>query len=245
MLRVCLLRNILTIILLLQLPQALAKQVKIALTHIPKVMEYDTPDAPYTKLINVLRSEFGLEFEPIFLPSARANKLLNDKKIDCIFPIIPTSSRFVDTLFSSPVNGIRAHFFSKDGKQYKSIEELAGKTVVYLRGYLFADLIANNRQVSFLPVNSQQAAFMILAKQRADVYLEYIPDIRYTLSSEQMATLSYSKKHPIIKNNDRLECLTSERGKAFLKDFNDKIQILRASGELRKILGDYFVDINN
>ena len=222
-------------------PYLVSTEIKLALTHIPQVMEYNKPNAPYTRLINTIREQSKLEFESIYLPSSRANKLLNEQKLDCIFPILPTDNRDIPTAFSVPVNGIRAHIFSVKDKPYLGLDELTGLSVVYLRGYLFGDLIKHNTQINFFPVNSQAAAFSMLKKNRANAYLDYIPDIKYALNKKQIAELSFSEDNPVLSSFDRLECFDDEKTQAFLKVFDQQIMLLRKTGELKNILGKYYV----
>ena len=216
----------------------------MALTHIPKVMEYASPDAPYNKLIVHLDQRFPDTITYEFVPSSRSNKLLNTKQVDCLFPIIPIQSREVETQLSEPINGISAHIFSLGPEVYTDITQLNDKLIVYLRGYLFGGIISRHSKLHFFAVSNQEAALGMLEKQRAHAYIDYIPDIRFVFNPAQLAKLKYSEQHPIFKEFDRLECLKTKTNLAFLNKVNQEIDTLRSSGKLKKMLGKYYVSVD-
>lgn len=218
-----------------------AAQPRLALTHIPKVLEFGNADAPYNRLLEQFVATKTIAFDYEFMPSSRANKLLNELKIDCIFPIIPTRTRSVQTHFSDPINGIKAHVFSLGPQTYSNLEQLNGKVVVYLRGYLFGDLIANTPSISFFPVTNQKAALGMLQKQRAHAYLDYVPDIRFVFTDDELSLLKYRPDAPFIKDYDRMECLETPAGKELMTQLNRFVANKKAQNQLRDILGNYYV----
>ena len=50
------------------------KPVQVGLTHIPKVLEYGTPTAPYNKLIKAISKDVSVAVEYDYMPSERGNK---------------------------------------------------------------------------------------------------------------------------------------------------------------------------
>ena len=223
---------------------AKAKEIKLALTHIPKVLEFGNDNAPYNRFLKAFFEHSNLQPTLEFMPSSRANKLLNEKRIDCIFPIIPTNSRTISTQFSDPINGIRAHIFSLGPAVYTSLQQLRGKQVVYLRGYIFGDVIATEKSIGFFPVTSQQAALGMLKKQRADAYIDYVPDIRFVFNQADLKLLKYDPTAPVIKDFDRLECLNSPQGLEFLNSINRFLVVQKQQGHMTKLLGKYYVETN-
>ncbi|NVK23781.1 MAG: transporter substrate-binding domain-containing protein [Gammaproteobacteria bacterium] len=218
--------------------QAVASDV--AFIKVPGVFDYNTPEAPYNKLLKELQSSMTVEGR--FLPSARANKLLINKKFECIFPILPPKSRDFPTILSEPINGLKAYAFTLAGKpKVSGLSDLRGKTVVYLRGYLFGGLLEQNPDIHFFPVSDQEAALGVLKKGRADAYLDYIPDLRLALSEEGYGLLKYDIKKPIIEDHDRIECIDNPNTRKFIDDINERLSALKASGKLQELLGKYFV----
>mgnify|MGYP005989379361 CR=1 FL=1 len=218
-----------------------ANKINLGLIVIPGVLEYKKPEAPYSQLFIQLSKALTVPFDVHYMPSARANKLLNSKKLDCIFPIIPSTRRAVATLLSQPVNGIRAYIFTNHRNVYSKINQLAGKRVVYLRGYVFGDLIERETKINFFPVTNQQAALNILFKQRADAYLEYIPDIKFALSASDFKKLYFDEPNPVIASNDYFECLDHPDSSKFINNLNEIMSQYRKDGKMKTILNNYFV----
>ena len=206
-------------------------------------MEFGNSKAPYNQLIEHLNKKLPVNFSVEFMPSSRGNKLLNAAQIDCLFPIIPLTQRTTQTVISEPVNGISAYFFSTGLQVFSDLDQLKGKMVVYLRGYLFGGLVANHPEINFFAVSSQHAALGMLEKNRAVAYLDYIPDIRYVFNSEQMGKLKYDKTSPIVRDYDRFECLDTPSSKSFLNLINKEIQSIRTTGKLKTLLGKYYVHV--
>jgi ABC-type amino acid transport substrate-binding protein len=220
-----------------------AQQVKLALTTIPHVLEHDVSDAPYNKLVSEILAKTKHNIYTEFMPSARANLLLNQQKLDCIFPIIPTQTRSIKTKQSVPINGIRAYVFNINNEPFTKLSQLNNKIVVYLRGYMFGDLIAENKTIKFFPVSSQNAALGMLKKNRAEAYIDYIPDLKFALSPTEFSSLNYDENAPVIVTDDVMECRSTAEVLMFLEELNQIIETLRQSGRLKKILGRYYVPI--
>lgn len=219
-----------------------ANDIKVALINIPDVLEHDKPQLPYSKLLTELRKK--IKIEGVFLPSSRANKLLDSGKLDCIFPILPTNRLSSTTIISEPINGIKAYAFSVDGKLYKTIESLKGKTVVYLRGYLFGGLLRENSDIHFFPVTSQQSALGVLKKGRADAYVDYLPDLFFALKKHELTLLNFDINSPLLTQNDVIECVKNEKTMRFLGEVNKVLTSLKESNKLKEVLGEYYVETN-
>jgi ABC-type amino acid transport substrate-binding protein len=221
-----------------------AKELHVALTRIPKVLEFQAKDAPYNRFMSAFTAYSNVQFSQQFMPSSRANKLLREKKIDCIFPIIPPNSRHISTLLSNPINGIDAHIFTLGPRKYSTLKQLEGAHVAYLRGYLFGGIMDSHPLIGFLPVTTQNAALGMLKKKRVDAYIDYLPDIRFVFSKADFELLKYDAQSPVIQESDRMECLSSKEGKALIEELNTFVRFQRSQGTLPQLLGDYFVETN-
>lgn len=217
----------------------------VALTHIPKVLEFENKHAPYNKLITQIESELTVSVRYDFMPSERGNRLLERAKIDCIFPIIPADYKRRDkTAFSAPINGISLNLFALDRK-YQGLAELEGKIVVHLRGYLFANAKDKFPTIKFFPASSHENAINMLKNGRATAYLDYMPDVRFSIPTEQMQRLKFDESSPVLRANDSFECKDFGEPKRFLQEVEKAILRLREEGRLKRILGDYYVPILN
>lgn len=217
--------------------------VVIALTHIPQVLEFENEQAPYNKLIKAIEQKISVPTRYEFMPSERGNRLLAKGKIDCIFPIIPADyERSEKTAFSTPINGISLNLFALN-QRYKGFDELEGKIVVHLRGYLFANARKKYPSIKFFPASNQENALNMLKNGRASAYLDYLPDVRFSIPKEQMQLLQYDKENPVLKANDSFECKDSGHAKDFLKQLEKAVELLDTQGQLKTILADYYVPV--
>lgn len=217
--------------------------VQVGLTHIPKVLEYGTPTAPYNKLIKAISKDVSVAVEYDYMPSERGNKLLGKGKLDCIFPILPANyQRAEQTRFSAPVNGVALYLFSLQ-QPFTKLTDLDGQIVVHLRGYLFANERQRHPNIKFFPASNQLNAFEMLKNGRAAAYMDYLPDIQFSIPKEYMTKLNYDPYSPILVANDSFECKDAGAAKQYLQQVERSINKLRASGELEKILGDYYLPV--
>lgn len=225
------------------MPVKANEPVVVALTHIPKVLEYGRASNPYNRLVEILQAEIILPVRYDFMPSERGNRLLEKGKVDCIFPIIPANyKRAEKTSFSAPINGISLNLFALDRK-YKGLAELDGEIVVHLRGYLFANAKDEFPNIKFFPAASHDNAINMLKNGRASAYLDYMPDVKFSVPKEQMAQLQYDEENPVLKANDSFECKDTGPPKAFLSQVERVIRTLRAENKLKDVLGSYYVPV--
>lgn len=216
--------------------------LRLSLTHIENVMDVEDEQAPYNRLLRALSHQFDLQFDAEFYPSGRSNFLLDTGKIDCIFPIAMGVYRGeIETRFLEPVNRVSVHLFSFGDVTYTSLEQVRRKTVVYPQGYLFSDLIKDNPfEADFTPVISAHSGVEMLKKGRADAYLDYLPDLLFLLSDEELQGINYSVAHPVISTFDGFECRIEPVKRELLDSLNNAILTLKESGKLRELLGRYF-----
>ncbi|WP_338293161.1 transporter substrate-binding domain-containing protein [Planctobacterium marinum] len=216
--------------------------MKLSLTHIEGVMDVADEQAPYNRLLSVLTEQFGLQFDAQFYPSGRSNFLLDHGKIDCIFPIAKGVYRGeIETRFLEPVNRVSVHLFSYGDTTYTSLEQVRRKTVVYPQGYLFSNLINDNPfEADFTPVLTPHSGMEMLKKGRADAYLDYLPDLRFSLTAEELEGINYSSGNAIFSTFDGFECRIEPHKTAALEALNSAILSLKQSQQLQSILGNYY-----
>lgn len=231
-----------TLFLLTCCSSVLAQEaVRVGLTHIPKVLEYGASDAPYNKLVSAISAGLSVPVSYDYMPSERANKLLEKGKLDCIFPILPADyQRSEPTRFSAPINGVALYLFSLH-QPVSNLSELEGQIVVHLRGYLFANERQRHPNIKFFPASNQLNAYEMLKNGRAAAYMDYLPDIQFSIPKEYMSKLNYDSNSPILVANDSFECKDSGAAKRYLREVEQGIEILRTNGALEKILGDYYL----
>jgi ABC-type amino acid transport substrate-binding protein len=217
------------------------KDLTIALLHTPGVLESESDNFPYNKLLTYLSENYESKFFTRYYPYKRAESLLLTKQVDCLFPVVKGKKREeFDTFYSETVNNISVFLFSIES-DYKSFAEIKGKTIIHYRGFDYGYWnLKDKDQVVFVPIENQKRAVGILQKGRATAYIDYYPDIKQTVSPKDFSRLKYSKKHPLKSFEDSFECYSSEDNKKFIIWLNKMIRTMRSSGKLKYLLDDYY-----
>lgn len=219
-----------------------ADQIELAVSRIAGITDEDNPEAPYNRLLDALLNNSKFHLTRNYYPTVRSNYLLEDKRVNCIFPIAKGAyRRHIQVQYSEPVNSITTHLFSLNSPPYEDLQEVANEVIVYIRGYLFGNLVKTQpHNVTFVAVDSTHKAIELLASKRAKAYLEYMPDLRFALTPAELSAIQYSPSSPIQVTEDVFECYRSEQNKAFLSSINESLAQLKVSGKLQEILGDYY-----
>ena len=217
------------------------EQAVIGYIELPKVLDSKLKSSPYNRLMAKLLARIDLPYSTQFVSSGRANALMHQGRLDCIFPVVPGGyQRSVPTILSDTTNNVSVHLFSAKPPGFTSLKEMEDKVIVYSRGMYFGDLFRKNKNIKFLAVDSEDIAIKLLFKNRADAYLAYYPDIKLSLDKEQYRQLVFDAMQPVAVSEDKLECADNAKNKAFIDKFNKELDKMKASGELKLILGDYF-----
>ena len=67
----------------------------------------------------------------------------------------------------------------------------------------------------------------MLKKGRADAYLDYLPDLRFSLSKKDWQDLNYAPEHPIQSTFDGFECRAESKKVELIEQLNDAISALK------------------
>ena len=220
--------------------------IKLGVAHIPGVLEKGNPNAPYNKFLKLISDKTDVEFVYIFMPHNRVTKMMSEAKVHCIFPNLPVldgSSR--DSILSSQVNGVAAYFFTKSGKPIHNTASLDGKTVVHRQDYLFSNQLHRLKKINFVAVPTQKIALKMLLKERADAYLDYLPDIRFAFSKDEIALLSYDEQSPLFYTTDSFECKNTDVNRQFVDKVSSVIDEFHHSGVMKRLLQDFYFFVPN
>lgn len=211
----------------------------VALTTIEHVLEQDNEQAPYNRLIKHIKLKNSV-VKYRYMTSTRALRMLEQGKLDCVFPVIQ-DEHFAkqNLLFSQAINGVSLHLFSLT-KSYNNLAELNHKIVVHLRSYLFELEAKAYPEVHFYPVDNRQQMLTMLQQGRADAYLDYLPDLKFSLQQSDMQRLQYEPSSPVLAASDRFVCSNERAAKQFLAEVNTVLVELSRTGQLQQILGNYY-----
>jgi ABC-type amino acid transport substrate-binding protein len=218
-----------------------AEPITIGYIDLPEVLDSSGKSAPYNELMARLLKRTGQPYNTLFIPSARSNYLLNQNRINCVFPVIPHFyKRSMPTLFSTATNKVTSHVFSISSPAVNSIKDLTGKMIAYRKGLIFGTLFDKFELVRFVPVDSESVALRLMRENRVDAYLAYYPDIKISMDENDRKQLFYSKEFPLTSSEDKLECTDNTLNKRFIEKFDAELNKMKASGELKQVLGSYY-----
>ncbi|MCF2949766.1 transporter substrate-binding domain-containing protein [Paraglaciecola aquimarina] len=218
-----------------------AKKIIIGYIDLPDVLDSSGKDAPYNEFMARILSRIENPYDTLFIPSARSNYLLQQKRIDCVFPVIPNFYQRSDpTIFSDTTNKVTSHVFTLKNDINDSLENLNGKMVAYRKGLIFGTLFDKYKYSRFVAVESEDLAIKLLQQKRVDGYLAYYPDITMSLSEKTLNLLHFDKEQPLTMSEDKLECVDTKNNRDFMEKFNQELHKMKLTGELQQILGRYY-----
>ncbi|MGJ8678959.1 hypothetical protein [Paraglaciecola sp.] len=218
-----------------------AEKIRIGYIDLPEVLDRSGKSAPYNELMARLLNRIAMPYSTLFIPSARSNYLIHQKRIDCVFPVIPGFyKRAVPTLFSEATNKVTSHLFSVTTPAIQSLEASSGKMIAYRKGLIFGTLFDKFQFVRFVPVETEDIAIKLLHSNKVDGYIAYYPDITLSLNAETLSLLKFNKDKPLTSSEDKLECVDTPINRVFIEKFNHQLQKMKTSGELKHILNKYY-----
>ncbi len=218
-----------------------AQVLKLGYIDLPEVFDSSGKGAPYNELMARLLKRIALPYDSRFIPSARSNAMMQQGRIDCVFPAIPHFyDRGIPTLLSEATNKVSSHIFSSESPAIKGIAEADEKIIAYRQGMNFGQLVNQYPNVDFVPVETQRNAMSLMYRRKVDGYLAYYPDIILSMSEMEFSRLHVSLDHPLSRSEDKLECSDTPNNRLFIQRFNQELQKMKTSGELRQVLGNYY-----
>jgi polar amino acid transport system substrate-binding protein len=153
----------------------------------------------------------------------------NREDVDDLFPRYP-----IDTEIASVV-------YKKDTvTEWKGPESLAGKKVLWLRGYNYDNYL--EVKVEFDEIDERKQAWRLLDAGRYDFYMDALYDIEAYIDQNNVAVENY-KIQPVIYNNLYLRFANTPKSKKLIELYDQRIPELLASGELEQIFKKWNLDM--
>lgn len=215
--------------------------IYFAILETSGVLEADDPTRPYNKLMSRLIETAPFTIKTKYLSYEKAMVGLESQRVDCVFPVVRGKQRaHFETVYGESVNQIAVFLFSLEGK-FKSFQEVQKQTVLYYRGYDFGNWeLKDKHLVHLFAVENKRNVVKLLEKKRAIAYIDYLPDLKQSMSLADFSKLSYDPSYPLKHFEDTIECYQSEKNLEFINWFNDEIREMKATGELKTVLGNYY-----
>ncbi len=148
-----------------------------------------------------------------------------DDSLNCTYPKWPIDS-----------NKLAAFYRRESIPKYTNVSALSGKKVVWVRGYGF-DKYAQIKPA--FEVDTMQAGINMVLSGRADLLIDYLPDIRKFLESQQYAKDKFASDYVEFSAGGLFVCFKGSRAKDLAGRFDAHMDKLQQTGELKKIYTRY------
>lgn len=213
----------------------------LALFELPGVLQPHNHTLPYNRLIKHIKDVTPYTLETQFLPYSRAEKMLVNRQLDCMFPVVKgESTEQLSSFYSNTVNHVAVYLFSLD-RPLQSFTEISDQAALRLSNHGFGYWsLTGEEHANWIAVDSRETALRIMQSGRAAAFIDYYPDIKVALSEEDFKRVKFSAKHPINRLEDAVECSDVNKTRVFVSWLNDELLRLNQSGELQQILGEFY-----
>ena len=185
----------------------------------------------------------GYRVELTIVPWARALKMLDQGKIDAVFPAIQTDSRRARYLFSRrqvyPANPLLVY---TRGEPPATLEGLLGQRIGMIRSFSYGQVwqeFIERHQVTPVLLKGARQGFAMLEKGRIDGLVGYQFSHDYLLQSLDKLGV-FAKTNPFDRARSFL--MAREGAGQILDDFNIGRLRLEKTGEYQKLLRRWQVD---
>ncbi len=163
---------------------------------------------------------------------------LENKKIDGVVAMSYSPERSKIVNFSAPFIYITHSVFTRKGSDIKSIDDIANKQVIVVRGDIMHDyLIANNISRYIIPVKNYQTALRLLSAGEYNCALINKLHGQYAIKEFNLSNLSPTGGS--IQPKEICFAIVKDR-QDILAQINDGLQIIKSTGEYDQIYDKWF-----
>lgn len=189
----------------------------------------------------------GIRVQFYYFPWTRAYKKALNGGFDATSYWYQSEEREAHFYYSDPVVSSPTYFFHLKDKTFdwQSISDLNGKHVGATRGYTYTTefVKAGNQSLfTFHWGNSDEQNFRMLLAGRTDIFpIEIYPayyQLKKHFSDKETNRLTYHEKPLVNSNGHILFPKKSQNSEYFLKQFNNGLEKLKASGRFDEIYSE-------
>lgn len=234
------LKRLLALLILVMSLPVQANPVTVISPVIPGLHQTDYQGV-FDIVINKLLVESGLATHTV-LPTKRSYFEF-DKCISCCFspdnldPLFQkASSQLIETL---PINIAKIYIFTRKGDPTLShLSQLTGKRVGIKHGTTYGTQI-DEAPLNRIGAHSILQNMKMLDQGRVDAVIAYIPDMYKVFQEIDADLFDFQEANPLAIYKDSLVCKSVSHH--FIQTFNHALLELEASGELKQMLGLYYL----
>jgi polar amino acid transport system substrate-binding protein len=192
----------------------------------------------YYDLTNKLLDRIGIEREHYIYPYARIIQELKTGETDLTI-MFKYEELIPHVWFIAPLPALKNVVIGKKGTNFSSISSLHGKTIAYLRGAKFSDIVDKDENILKYYVNNFAQGLLMLNKGRADGIIGPLDPI-YSAAKE----LAYGNEYfgePLIVSErvPWLQISKKSMEKVSISQLKNSFTTIMSEGELTKIKANY------
>jgi ABC-type amino acid transport substrate-binding protein len=227
-----------------------AEPITIAAIDIPGLLEPDQKGT-YDRVLARLAELAGEKWQLNYLPAKRANASLILQGT-CAIPYDlrhfneTRAGSKVTLIASAPFNVAKVYLFTAPGSAPLSdIPNKRDFIVGVRRGLPYGqdvDRLIAAHQERFLVADSEDSNIRMLLSGGISAMLAFLPDINnYYQTHPGTPTLVFNDQKSIVDYKDSVVCANTPENLHLIDEINNGLAQMRSSGELKKILGQNFI----
>ena len=192
----------------------------------------------YHDLTNKLLDRAKIEREHYIYPYARIIQELKTGETDLTI-MFKYEELMPHVLFIAALSPLKNVVIGRKGTNFNSISSLHGKTIVYLRGAKFSDIVDKDENIQKYYVNNLAQGLLMLNKGRADGIIGPLEAI-YSAAKELTYTYDYFGEPLIVSERvPWLQISKKSMEKVSVSQLKNSFTTIISEGELAKIKAKY------
>jgi hypothetical protein len=226
------------------LPRESEEKILVIGAHLEGRLD-DRKESGYTALLDRILPADGSSLY-IKLPLVRAIREFDAGERTCLFP---TSASAVASLVkmevkqvieSAPIDFVSSHFMSAKGKPViNNWQEARENIIAVQRGVEVGAVSIGMLDENIIRTPDDTMSLRMLGADRVDAMYGWVPDAFILAKRERMQLPDFNPDFVIFQTTTHLVCKVGIGAEPLIEHVSARIQTLKASGELKKILSPF------
>lgn len=206
----------------------------------------DNPESGYNRLIRKIMPIDQTMAVYQRYPLVRALRKFEETDRACLFPAsisatVALTSVDAETLFESAmVDYVSSHIMtSKNGPLINNKADIFGRTIAIQRGVEYTSLMADSDRFTVIRTPDDKTALRMLEAGRVDGMYGWYPDAFIIAANNDIELPDFNPDFILFETTTHVVCKKEAGAEPLVDHINRRMEALRTSGELQKILGPY------